>query len=105
MSFIAKNGEPLERIPSAYTGGMPGCGSFAVIFDSVTKRAIAGDEERRAQVALHDIPGPASVLHIPGVVQAHLLMQRRDALRVGAVPEDGNSHVPWNHPHDGKNEP
>ena len=34
MSFIAKKGEPSASIPRAWTGGIPGCGSRAVIFDS-----------------------------------------------------------------------
>jgi hypothetical protein len=36
---MARNGVPSANSPSSYTGGMFGCGSFAVIFDSVTNRS------------------------------------------------------------------
>src|SRR5262249_14981049 len=75
------------------------------MFDDQCLDGLVGDEERSPQVALHDIPGPASVLYIPRIVEPHLLTQRRDALCIGAVTEDRDGHVPWNHPHDSKNEP
>src|SRR5262245_47925237 len=40
ISFMARNGEASASVPRACTGGMPGCGSRAVIFDSRTKRSL-----------------------------------------------------------------
>src|SRR5262245_55570754 len=75
------------------------------MFDNQVLDRLVGEKERGPQMASTDVPGPASILHIPWIIQTHLLAQCRDALRISAITEDRDGHITGNHPHDGKNQP
>ena len=60
MSFMARNGRPSARVPSSWTGGMPGCCSWPVIRAS-SSEALAPRAESAAVLARQHLDGDVAV--------------------------------------------